>query len=106
MLKKHSPKNIDWFKGFYLKERTPTDIKIKGVKRNKDSIVLNLKKNSENNIPFLLSQVKGDLILEQKWIENMGTASTVTLSNLNPDFIAINPEIRLPRLIKTTIGCM
>ena len=100
LLKKHSPKNIDWFKGFYLKERTPTDIKIKGIKRNKDSIVVNLTKNSENNIPFLLSQVKGDVILEQQWIENMGTSSSVTLNNLNPDFIAINPEIRLPETDK------
>lgn len=100
LLKKYSPKNIDWFKGFYLKERTPTDIKIKGVKRNKDSIVVNLTKNSENNIPFLLSQVKGDVILEQQWIENMGTSSSVTLNNLDPDFIAINPEIRLPETDK------
>ena len=100
LLKKHSPKNIDWFKDFYLKDRTPTDIKIKGIKRNKDSIVVNLTKNSEDNIPFLLSQVKGDLILDQQWIENMGTASAVTLNNLKPDFIAINPEIRLPETNK------
>ena len=100
LLKKHSPKNIDWFKGLYLKDRMPTDIKIKGIKRNKDSIVVNLTKYSDNNIPFVLSQVKDDIILEQQWIENMGTASAVTLNNLNPDYIAINPEIRLPETDK------
>ena len=100
LLKKYSPKNIDWFKNFYLEERLPTDLKIKRVKRNKDSIVVSLSKYSDNNIPFVLGQVKDDIILDQQWIENMGTVSTVTLNNLKPDYIVINPEIRLPETNK------
>lgn len=96
LLKKHSTKNIDWFENFYLKERIPIDIKIKSLKKSKDSIEVNLAKYSNNKIPFILSQVKNDSILSQQWIEDMGTVSHITLKNLQPDFVVINPEIRLP----------
>ena len=33
LLKKYSPKNIDWFEEFYLKKRSPIDIKIKRLKK-------------------------------------------------------------------------
>jgi len=100
LLNKHSPKNIDWFQNFYLKERLPIDIKIKSIKREKDSIEVKISKYSDNKIPFVLSQVKDNNILEKRWIENIGTVSTVTLYNLKPDYIAINPEIRLPETDK------
>lgn len=100
LLNKHSSKDIEWFKNFYLKERLPTDIKIKKIKKNKDSIVVSLSKYSDNKIPFVLSQVKNDNIIDQQWIENMGTVSNVTLKNLKPDYIAVNPEIRLPETDK------
>ena len=100
LLNQHSSKDIGWFQNFYLKERLPIDIRIKKIKRNKDSIEVSLSQYSDNNIPFVLSQVKDDKILEKQWIKNMGTESTVTLTNLKPDYIAINPEIRLPETNK------
>ena len=96
VLKIHSSKNIDWFENFYLKERTPIDIKIKSVKKGKESIEVNLSKYSYNKVPFVLSQVKNDSVVSQKWIEGKGSEYSVTLQNLKPDYIAINPEIRLP----------
>jgi hypothetical protein len=96
VLKKHSNKDVDWFEDSYLKERTPIDIKIKSVKKGKDSIEVNLSKYSYNKIPFVLSQVKNDSIISQEWIDEMETDYSVTLQNLNPDYIAVNPQIRLP----------
>lgn len=96
LMKKHSPKNIDWFERFYLKERLPIDISIKKLNKNKDSIRVRLSKYSNDNIPFVLSQVKNDTILDQVWIEDMGTDLSVTLKNLKPDYLVINPKIRLP----------
>jgi len=95
-LKENSPKNIDWFENFYLKQRLPIDIKIKKVKKYNDSIEVDLTQYSKNNIPFIVSQIKNDTVISQQWIEKMGTATKVTLPNLDPDFIAVNPEIRLP----------
>ena len=100
ILDKHSSKNIDWFEQFYLKKRLPIDIKIKSLHKSKESIQVKLSKHSDNKVPFLVTQIKNNEILNQEWIENMGTASTVILENLNPDYLAINPEIRLPEINK------
>ena len=100
LLQKHSPKNINWFEKFYLKKRTPIDIKIKSLKKRNDSIEVNLTRHSDNTIPFVLSQIKNDSIVSQQWIEGMGTVTRVTLQNMEPDFVAINPEIRLPEINK------
>tara|TARA_A100001011_G_scaffold251572_2_gene259761 strand:- start:1231 stop:3855 length:2625 start_codon:yes stop_codon:yes gene_type:complete len=100
LLYKHSSNNIDWFEQFYLKERLPIDIKIKTLNKTKDSIHINLTKYSNNKVPFLIAQIKDEKIISQQWIENMDTASTVILENLNPDYLAINPEIRLPETNK------
>ena len=96
LIKKYSPKNIDWFEKFYLKERLPIDLKIKNIKKNNDSIEVKLSRYSDNKIPFILAQIKNDSIIDQIWINGTATTSTLKIRNLNPDFIAINPKIRLP----------
>ena len=96
LMKKHSPKDIDWFGKFYLKERLPIDLRIKNLKKNNDSIEVKLSRHSDDKIPFILSQVKNDSIIDQMWIDDMGTDYSIKLKDLNPDFVAINPEIRLP----------
>ena len=101
LLKKHSTKNIDWFENFYLGKRLPIDIKIKNIKKKKDSITVNISKYSDHKIPFVLSQLKDGNIISQQWIENAVKTSTITLANLKADFVAINPEIRLPESNKT-----
>lgn len=96
ILKEYASKDIDWFYGFYLAKRTSIDIKIKSVKKNKDSLIVAIDKFSKNNVPFLLAQVKNDSIIDQNWIEDIESVGIVTLKNLEPDYVAINPEIRLP----------
>ena len=101
LMKKYSPKDIDWFEKFYLKERLPIDISIKNLNKNKDSIRVRLSKYYDDKIPFELSQVKNDSIIDQVWIENMGTNLSFTLKNLKPDYVVINPKIRLPESNKS-----
>ena len=101
LMKKYSPNDIDWFEKFYLKERLPIDISIKNLNKDKDSIRVRLSKYYDDKIPFELSQVKNDSIIDQVWIENMGTNLSFTLKNLKPDYVAINPKIRLPESNKS-----
>jgi hypothetical protein len=96
LIKKYSLKNIDWFEKFYLKERLPIDLKIKNLKKYNDSIEVKLSRHSDDKIPFVISQIKNDSIIDQMWIDNMGTDYSIKLKDLKPDFVAINPKIRLP----------
>ena len=96
LLKNHTTKNINWFENFYLKGRTPIDIKIKSIKKNSDSLEIKLSKNFNDKIPFVLSQIKNDSIIDQNWIEGMEAELNTSLKNLNPDYVVVNPEIRLP----------
>ena len=96
LLKKHSPNDIDWFEDFYLRERTPIDLRIHKIKKRKDTIAFNISRYADNEIPFVLAQVKNDSIISQQWMEEIGSSAQVKLKNLNPDYIVINPEIRLP----------
>ena len=95
ILKKYSNKNIDWFNEFYLAKRTSIDIRIKSVKKKNDSLIVKINKFSNNKLPFILAQVKNDSVISQQWISDIEKQDVVYLKNLNPDYIAINPQTRL-----------
>tara|TARA_B100001057_G_scaffold22862_1_gene21240 strand:- start:13795 stop:15702 length:1908 start_codon:yes stop_codon:yes gene_type:complete len=94
ILKKYSNKNIDWFNEFYLAKRTSIDIRIKSVKKKNDSLIVKINKFSNNKLPFILAQVKNDSVISQQWISDIEKQDVVYLKNLNPDYIAINPQTR------------
>jgi hypothetical protein len=96
LLEKYSQRDIAWFGNFYLKERLPVDINIKKVKKSQDSLKIKITKLFDDNIPFVLAQVKNDSILSQQWVENLGKEAEFQVKNLNPDYLTVNPEIRLP----------
>ena len=94
ILKKYSNKNIDWFNEFYLAKRTSIDIRIKSVKKKNDSLIVKINKFSNNKLPFILAQVKNDSVISQQWISDIEKEDIIYLKNLNPDYIAINPQTR------------
>ena len=89
ILKKHSNKNIDWFNEFYLAKRTSIDIRIKSVKKKNDSLIIKINKFSNNELPFILAQVKNDSVISQQWISDIEKEDIVYLKNLNPDYICL-----------------
>ena len=98
IIKNKTDKNIDWFDETYLRSSKPMDLLIKKIIKENDSLKIDIVSKNGSYVPFLISQVKKDSLLDLKWYESKGEITQITIKDLAGDYVAINPEFRLPEI--------
>lgn len=96
IIKSKTEKDINWFDETYLNSRNAMDFSIEKVTKVNDSLKIDILSKNGNQIPFLISQVKNESLLDLKWHESKGEITQITIKNLSADYLALNPEFRLP----------
>ena len=88
--------NIPWFFEDYLKSRNSIDLKIKKLKINTDSLTLQVKQKQKGLIPFTIAQIRHDSIVQFHDIKDPKKSQEIKLKNLQSDYVAINPRVKIP----------
>ena len=88
--------NIPWFFEDYLKSRNSIDLKIKKLKINTDSLTLQVKQKQKGLIPFTIAQIRQDSIVQFHDINDPKKSQEIKLKNLQSDYVAINPRVKIP----------
>ena len=96
IIKTKTDKNIDWFDETYLRSSKAMDFFIEKVTKENDSLKIDVVSKNGGHIPFLISQAKKDSLLDLKWYESKGENTQIIVKDLAGDYVAINPEFRLP----------
>ena len=96
IIKSKTEKDINWFDKTYLSSRKAMDFSIEKVTKVNDSLKIDVLSKNGSQIPFLISQVKKDSLLDLKWHESKGENTQITVKNLSGDYVALNPKFRLP----------
>ena len=97
VFKTSTDKKIDWFIDEYLSKRESLDLKIDVLNISNEITYVVSEKNNKS-IPYNVSLIKNDSILLSKWNDNF---TLDKIPNLNADYIAINPIIKLPEINKS-----
>ncbi len=98
LLKKGSPKNIDWFFDAYVTGNEPVDYTIKKVYAVNDSLAVIIKNKRKNAVPNLLYGVKDKRIIFKKWLKPITAIDTVFVKNGNYNRLVLNYENLYPEI--------
>jgi hypothetical protein len=98
ILKKNSPKNIDWFFDTLVNSRDLIDYTFGSVKKSKerDSIKVTIKNRTRTNVPISFYELKNDTVVYQKWFENIKTDTTIVIPNHDADKLTLNYNNEIP----------
>lgn len=96
ILKKESPKNIDWFLPKIINSRAIIDYKFNNVTKTNDSISFQLINKTNVNVPIPIYGIKNKKIVFKEWIDDVKTDSIYTLERNDADKIVINYENEVP----------
>ncbi len=96
ILKKNSPKKIDWFFDKMVDSREIIDFKFDKVSRTKDSISFSLKNKTQTNVPISVYGLKDKNIVFKKWFESVETDSTYSIARNDAEKIVINYKNEVP----------
>ena len=85
----YSEYDLSWFINHYIGKRESFDLKIKKINKNE------IKVFEKNNIkiPYYLGYIKNDSVVYSKMFK---TYKNIKIPKIDFDYIAINPEIKLP----------
>jgi len=88
--------DIPWLFQDYLGKRNSIDLKFKSVRRNSDSLSVQIIQNHKNPIPYTLAQIKGNRIIQSLQITNPKKKDDIKLKRYDADYIVINPNLKIP----------
>lgn len=88
--------DIPWFTSGYLNNRESIDLRIKSVKKDSKHINIEVQQEQDNLIPFTVALLKNDTIISSLDVKNPNKISKLALENLDADYIAINPTLKIP----------
>lgn len=96
ILKKKTNKNLDWFFGDFLQTSKKIDYTIEDTKVKSDSIEITLKNKRKITAPVALYGVKDKKIVFKKWITDIDSTKTLSITKGNFDRLALNYENLYP----------
>ena len=96
ILKKNSPKNLDWFFDRIINSRDIIDYKFSDFSKTKDSVSFSIKNKTEVNVPIPVYGLKKKEIVFKHWIDAVSTDSIYTFPRNNADKIVINYQNEVP----------
>ena len=88
--------NIPWLFEDYLGKRNSIDLKFKAVRRNSDSISVQIIQNYKNPIPYTLAQIKGNRIIQSLQVTSPKKKGDIKLKRYDADYLVINPKLKIP----------
>ena len=88
--------NIPWLFEDYLGKRNSIDLKFKAVRRNSDSISVQIIQNYKNPIPYTLAQIKGNRIIQSLQVTSPRKKEDINLKRYDADYLVINPKLKIP----------
>ncbi len=109
ILAKNAPVSTDWFFDSYIKSRNTIDFKIKKVKREGDSLKVEVFCKRKNKTPVPLYGLNKKQIVFKKWIAPIDSTSTITvpakgITKLSLNYEGIIPEINRRNNFKNLDG--
>lgn len=96
LLKRSTPKNIDWFFKTIIHSREIVDYKFSEVNKTKDSITFSIKNKTNTTVPIPVYGLSNNEIVFKKWYSNISTDSTFTVARNDVDKIVLNYENEVP----------
>ena len=96
IFKKNTSKNIDWFFSDLINSRKIIDYKFGKISKNKDSISVTIKNNSNTTVPITFSGIKNKKTIFKYWFSNIKIDTTFNIDRKSVDRIAINHENETP----------
>ena len=94
--KKNTSKNIDWFFSNLINSRKIIDYKFGQVSKNKDSVSVTIKNNSNTTVPITFSGLKKKKTIFKYWFSNIKIDTTFNIDRKSVDKIALNHENETP----------
>ena len=88
--------NIPWLFEDYFGKRNSIDLKFKAVRRNSDSISVQIIQNYKNPIPYTLAQIKGNRIIQSLQVTSPKKKGDIKLKRYDADYLVINPKLKIP----------
>ena len=92
-----SPENIDWFTDDFIGNNEIVDVKIKGLKRSKDSITVVLK-NKGKPVPVKLTGLKKKAVVSSQWTPTITDTFTLKYPKKQFDQFVIDYDELLPEV--------
>ncbi|MCH8534538.1 MAG: metalloprotease [Flavobacteriaceae bacterium] len=99
-LNKNISKDVDWYFDDYITNHSFIDYKIKKVKKEEDSLRVQLKNFHGNKIPVSLTQVIGGKPAFEDWIPPFEKDTVVVIKDRGAERMAVNFDGKLPELNK------
>lgn len=96
ILKKNSPKQIDWFFTTLVNSRKLIDFTFGKVKKTEDSVTVTIQNKTQTNVPVSFYELKNDTIVYKKWIENIKTDSTFVFPRNQANKLTLNAFNEIP----------
>lgn len=96
VLKKNSPKEIDWFFTTLVDSRDLIDFKFGKVKKDDETVTVTIKNKTRTNVPISFYQLKNDSVVHKEWIENVTTDTTLVFKRRNADKLTLNYFNEIP----------
>lgn len=96
ILKKNTKQNIDWFYPNLINSKKIIDYTFGKTKKNKDSVSVTIKNNSDASVPIKLSGIKGKNIVFNQWIPPVKTDTTFTIHRNDANKLVLNYKNEAP----------
>ena len=96
IIKSKTDKNLDWFFDDFVSTRKNIDFKFNEVKRDGDSLVIELRNKTGNKSPVPVYGMKGDSIISKTWVDGFEKEKQLKISGNNVDKVVINQEGFVP----------
>lgn len=96
ILKKNTPKNIDWFFTTLVNSRDLIDFKFGNVKKTDTDVSVTIVNKEKTNVPISFYELKNDTVVYKKWIENIKNDTIISLPRNNADKLTLNYHNEIP----------
>ncbi|MCW2118364.1 aminopeptidase [Flavobacterium sp. 7A] len=96
ILKKNSPKDINWFFSTIINSRKAIDYKFVNVSKTKDSISFSIRNKTGFIVPVPIYGLKDGEIIFKKWIDPQATDSIYSMNRKGVDKIVLNYKNEVP----------
>ncbi len=89
---KASKKDLDWFFDGYLFSNDKIDYAVKGMKKENNGYQLKVKNKGDIAAPFSLDFMRGDEIVQTKWIEGFKDEQLISITNGDYDKVVVDGQ--------------
>ncbi|MGX1023235.1 metalloprotease [Psychroflexus sp. MBR-150] len=97
-LSQNTSKNIDWFFEDYINLKSPIDFKFKSLRRDDDSLKIQISNINNTKVPVSLFWLKDKNVLDKLWVKPFDSIAEITVARKNADRLALNYDGVIPEV--------